>query len=121
MVFDVAAVLRNSRLALRAGGVLLATAPGISQISQYDMQRWGDYWRFTTASLRRLMSMAFPGDAVEIASFGNVRAASALLYGLAAEELSTTELEMRDDDYPVTLTIRAARAAAAPAAFYEPT
>jgi hypothetical protein len=33
---------------LKPGGVLLATVSGISQISRYDMYRWGDYWRFTT-------------------------------------------------------------------------
>ena len=28
---------------------------GISQISRYDMERWGEYWRFTDASTKRIL------------------------------------------------------------------
>jgi len=49
VIYDVQAAVVNAHCALKAGGVLLATFPGISQISRYDMDRWGDYWRFTDA------------------------------------------------------------------------
>ena len=49
-IYDVRAAVANSFRALKDGGVLLATLPGISQICRYDMEQWGDYWRFTDAS-----------------------------------------------------------------------
>lgn len=57
---DVRAGAANVYAALRPGGVVLATFPGISQISRYDMDRWGDYWRFTTLSAQRLFEEVFP-------------------------------------------------------------
>jgi SAM-dependent methyltransferase len=95
-IYDVRAVLRTLYRILKPGGVLLATFPGISQISRYDMDRWGDYWRFSTASAHRLCH-------------GNVLAASAYLYGLASEELRSDELEFNDPDYQLLLTLRAAK------------
>ena len=73
---------------LTPGGTLLATFPGISQISRYDMDRWGEYWRFTTLSARRLLEAYFPPSQVSVASFGNVLATVAFLHGLAAEDLA---------------------------------
>jgi hypothetical protein len=40
---------------------------------------------------------------------GNVLAATAFLYGLAAEELSREELDHLDLRYPVTIGIRATK------------
>ena len=108
-IFDLRAVVENCRRLLKPGGVLLATVPGISQISRYDMERWGDYWRFTPASLRRLLSGCFPPEAIEVGAHGNVRAASAFLYGLAEHELTAEELNYVDEDYPITITARAVR------------
>ena len=51
-VYDFHAAVTNCYAALKPGGVLLATFPGISQISRYDMDRWGDYWRFATRSAK---------------------------------------------------------------------
>jgi hypothetical protein len=74
------------------------------------MDRWGDYWRFTTLSARRLFEAAFPPECVSVEAHGNVLAAAALLYGLAAEDLRTKELETDDPDYEVVITVRAVRA-----------
>ena len=60
LIFDVQSAVETLYRILKPGGVLLATVPGISQISRYDMDRWGDYWRFTSASIVRLLSNAFP-------------------------------------------------------------
>ncbi|MGH2536478.1 MAG: class I SAM-dependent methyltransferase [Candidatus Promineifilaceae bacterium] len=95
---------------LKAGGVLLATAPGISQISRYDMDRWGDYWRLTSASAARLFGSAFSNGQVEISAYGNVLAATAFLHGLSAEELRPDELAQRDPDYQLLIAIRARKA-----------
>lgn len=110
-IYDARAALGHCRRILKPGGVLLATVPGISQISRYDMDRWGDFWRFTQASMRRMLEERFPPANVDIRLYGNVRAASAFLYGLAAEELKNKELDHSDDDYPVIIAARAVRAA----------
>ncbi len=105
-IFDTRAVIANCQRLLKPGGVLLATVPGISQISRYDADRWGDFWRFTPAALRRLLAQRFAAGAITIEVYGNVRAASAFLYGLAAEELSPAELDFADEDYPVLIASR---------------
>jgi SAM-dependent methyltransferase len=97
------------RNALRPGGVALISIPGISQISRYDMDRWGDYWRFTDASARRLFSDVFGAENVAVVSYGNVFVACALLHGLVVQDLREAELDYHDEDYQVTIGIRAVR------------
>jgi len=94
---------------LRPGGVALVTVPGISQISRYDMDRWGDYWRFTDASVRRLFADVFGAENVAVTTYGNVLASCAFLHGLAAHELKQEELDHHDPNYQVIIGIRAVR------------
>jgi SAM-dependent methyltransferase len=47
--------LTNCHDALKPGGSVLITVAGISQISRYDADRWGDYWRFTPQGLEFLL------------------------------------------------------------------
>ena len=109
-IFDVRAAVANCHAALKHGGVVLATVPCISQISQYDMERWGDFWRFTTLSARRLFEEGFAGGTVEIQAHGNALAATAFLQGLATQELTAEELDHCDPVYQLIVTIRAVRA-----------
>ena len=106
-IYDVRGAIRNAYEALKPGGVLLATLPGISQVSRYDMDRWGDYWRFTTLSAERLFAESFGAGNASIQSHGNVLAAVSLLHGLASGELQPDELDAPDADYQVLITIRA--------------
>ena len=108
-VFDLRSALANARRALAPGGVLLATVPGISQLSRYDADRWGEFWRLTAQSAARLAQEAFGPRAVTVRSFGNVMSAVALLHGLAAEELTQAELAALDPDYEVLVAIRAVK------------
>ncbi len=102
VIFDVGAAVRGVRRMLHPGGVALFTVPGITQVSRFDMDRWGDYWRFTEASLRRLLEPVF--TSVEVHAYGNVATATAFLQGLAVEDLpSIAILEHHDRDYPVLL------------------
>lgn len=109
VIYDVKAAIANCYRALKPGGVLLATFPGISQISRHDMNRWGDYWRFTDLSARRLFEEVFPASNVQIETHGNVLVAVAFLHGLAADELEQDELDYVDADYQVSITVRAIR------------
>jgi SAM-dependent methyltransferase len=104
LVYDVRAAIATLRRILAPGGVCLITVPGISQI---DSGAWRDswYWSFTTASLRRALEDGFGRDA-QVESFGNVLAATAFLYGLSASELATSELDVTDASYPVTVAAR---------------
>lgn len=111
-IYDVPAAVRTLNRILKPGGVLLATFPGISQISRYDMDRWGEYWRSTTLSARMLFEDVFPAANVAVEAHGNVLAAIAFLQGLAAEELRQEELDHRDPDYEVLITVRAVKAEA---------
>ncbi len=106
VIYDVQSALKELHRIMKPGGVLLATVPGISQISRHDMERWGDYWRFTTLSVQRLFAEAFPGSDVRTKAYGNVLTAVASLHGLAAEELKKEELDYYDPDYEVLIAVR---------------
>ena len=112
LVYDVRAALGVLHAALRPGGVLLATVPGISQIEDGE---WGGtwYWGFTALSARRLVADTFPGGAVEVEAHGNVLASVAFLEGVAAGELTPAELDHPDPLYPLLITVRAEKARAA--------
>lgn len=108
-VYDVRSAIRTLQRILRPGGVLLATVPGISQISRFDMDRWGDYWRFSSATVRRLFGAHFDAAELEIRSAGNALSTTAFLFGLSARELAPGELAHRDPAYELVLGIRARR------------
>lgn len=109
-IYDFRAALGHLHRILRPGGKLLATFPGISQISRYDMDRWGDFWRFTSLSARQLFEESFPAGNVTVQAHGNVLSAIAFLEGLAVEELKREELDQPDLDYELLITVRAVKA-----------
>ncbi len=105
-IYDLKSALKNLYRSLKPGGVILATLPGISQISHYDQERWGDYWRFTSSSVEKLFKETFPNSKIKVKAYGNVLAASSFLYGLAAEELTQKELDYQDSSYELLITAR---------------
>lgn len=107
VIEDVKAAIANSYRALKTDGVLFVSLPGISQISRYDMDRWGDYWRFTDLSAKKLFGEIFGQQNVSIETFGNVLVACAFLHGLASCELKQKELNYNDPDYQLMITVRA--------------
>jgi SAM-dependent methyltransferase len=109
VIYDFRAAIRTLAHGLKPGGVLLMTNPGISRLCRPDVDLWGDYWRFTTLSMRRLLEEVFPPEQVRVEAYGNVLSASAALYGLAASELSSEELDLRDADYEVIIAARAVK------------
>ena len=111
LVYDVHAAVRTLARVLAPGGVALVTIPGITQISREDMDAWGQYWSFTSASARRMFEDAFGPDSVRVEAFGNVLSATAFLHGIAAEELTEEELLHCDRDFETLIAIRACRRA----------
>lgn len=109
LIANPAVAIRTVHRILKPGGVLLMSLPGISQISRWDMERWGDYWRFTTLSARHLVDSEFRSSSVEVHAEGNVLVAIAFLHGLAAQELETAELDDHDPDFEVMITVRAVK------------
>ena len=106
-IFDVQQAVTGACRVLKPGGVILATMSGLSQISRYDMDRWGDYWRFTEKSVRSLFEPVF-SRILDIRTYGNVLAASALLQGLCVEDLPDyTQLDVVDQDYQVLVAVAA--------------
>ncbi len=109
-IADTKAAVAGTRRLLAPGGVLLATVPGISQISTVDDDAWGDWWRFNERGTRLLFEAEYGAENVTIERHGNVQAAAAFLYGMAAEDLETAELEREDPDYHMIICVRAVRA-----------
>ncbi|HVE69467.1 MAG TPA: methyltransferase domain-containing protein [Solirubrobacteraceae bacterium] len=107
-VYDVPAALRQARRVLRPGGVLLATVPSASRVTDPPAT---DYWRFTPPGLARLLAEAFGPGATTVQARGNVLATVAFLEGLAAEDLERSELSDDDERLPLIVCARAVRGA----------
>jgi SAM-dependent methyltransferase len=109
LIFDMAAAVRALHAALKPGGVALVTVPGISPI---DRGEWGRswYWSLTAASAQRLFAPPFGEANIRVDWHGNLFAATAFLRGAACEEVRQAKLDLRDEAYPVTITVRARRA-----------
>lgn len=91
---------------LKPGGVILVTVPGVAHKSRReDMEKWGDCWRFTSLSMKRLFQEVFESDEIRVESRGNVLAASAFLQGLAVEDVLQTDLDFRDAEYEVSIAL----------------
>ncbi len=109
VIYDVHGAIKNLHRTLKPGGVVLITVNGVCRICRPDYELWGDYWRFTSLSMRRLLEEAFPPDSITVEAHGNVLTATAFMHGLAVEELKRAELELHDPDYEVSITARAVR------------
>lgn len=108
-IFDFKSAVKHCYDALVPGGVLLVTVPGITQISRYDMDHWGEYWRFTSLSISRVFSDVFGEDRINTETFGNVLSSSAFLYGLSSKDLRISDLEYNDCDYELIITVKATK------------
>jgi SAM-dependent methyltransferase len=115
LIYDVEAAIGTIHRILKPGGVALITVPGISQLNRHDRETWGDYWcwGFTARTLERLFREHFQSGDVEVEAHGNVLAATAFLYGLGRGELTRRELDFRDPEYQLLITVRAQKGGAA--------
>jgi glycosyltransferase involved in cell wall biosynthesis len=110
LIYDMQAAVIQMYRALKPGGVILLTVPGISQL---DRRTWANtwFWSLTRWSADRLFSDIFGAANVDIETHGNVFAATAFLQGLAVEEVTTAKLDTVDVAYPVIVAVRAQKSA----------
>jgi SAM-dependent methyltransferase len=109
LIIDVAPALKVVQRVLKPGGIVLATFPGISQIS---VDEWSKIWcwSFTSRSAARLFGDVF-GDNFACMTFGNTLAATCFLQGMAAEELPVANLDHHDPNCELLIAVRAWKAA----------
>lgn len=120
VIYDLRAAIQTLYRILKPGGIVLATVPGITQISHYtsdtdtwtpDSDNWTDYWcwSFTTLSAQKVFAEAFPKANIKVQAYGNVFVAISFLEGLAIEELHSEQLSYHDPDYQVLITVKAVK------------
>lgn len=109
VIYNYMDAIRGAAQLLAPGGTLLCTLSGIAQISRYDMDRWGDYWRFTTLSAQRSFGEVFGESNLTVDYGGNCYAAINFLRGIALEELDKTKLTVKDPNYPIVISIIATK------------
>jgi SAM-dependent methyltransferase len=109
VVYDARAAVRTLERALKPGGVLLLTVAGLCPAARPDRDLWGDYWRFTSLSTRRLLEEEFPASNVHVEAYGNLASAIAFMRGLAAQDLPIDQLAPADPDYEILIAARAQR------------
>ena len=78
--------------------------------NRYDADRWGDYWRLTDQSARKLFEAQFLPENVTVTTYGNALSATSFLEGLAAGELSHVDLDVQDPDYQLVVAVSAVKA-----------
>jgi glycosyltransferase involved in cell wall biosynthesis len=106
LIFDLPQAANRLYSALRPGGILLLTVPGISAI---DRGEWGAnwLWSFTGTSIGRLFEPCFGTKGLQVDAHGNVFSATAFIQGVALEEIDSCKLAVNDPAYPVIITLRA--------------
>jgi hypothetical protein len=110
MIYDIGLSVERLCSMLKPGGVLLLTSHGTSKIGRHlDTDGWAEYWHITQQAAKNLFEENFDGEA-EVDAYGNVLAATCALHGLASEELTPEELDYKDRNFDVIVTVRAVRA-----------
>jgi glycosyltransferase involved in cell wall biosynthesis len=106
LVYDMQTAVKEMYHALKPGGVLLLTCPGITQIYPgNEGENW--FWSLTRAAAENLFAAVFGVANVAVEARGNVYAAVCFLEGLALEEVDAAKLDVLDTAYPVIVTVRA--------------
>jgi peptidoglycan/xylan/chitin deacetylase (PgdA/CDA1 family) len=108
LVYDVRAALGHAVRVLKPGGVLLCTLGALGRVDP-ESGADGDFWRFTEASVRRLLAEHLPAECFEVTTVGNVHLGAAFLYGLALDEIDPALREVNDPSFPLLVLARAVK------------
>ena len=108
LIYDVDRAVATLHRILRPGGVVLATFPGISQLSGDEWSRtWS--WGFDSRLVRELFACRFGENNVAVEAHGNSLATAAFLQGLATADLTPEQLDADEKGCEMLLTVRAVR------------
>lgn len=108
LIYDVDRAVATLHRILRPGGVVLATFPGISQLSGDEWSRtWS--WGFDSRLARRLFASRFGEHNVTVEAHGNSLAAVAFLQGLATVELTPAQLDVEEAGCELLVAVRAVK------------
>jgi SAM-dependent methyltransferase len=108
LIYDVGRAVATIHRILRPGGVVLATFPGISQLSGDEWSRtWS--WALGSRLARQLFASRFGEGNVTVEAHGNSLAAAAFLQGLATVELTPAQLGAHEAGCELLVTVRAVR------------
>jgi SAM-dependent methyltransferase len=108
LIYDVDRAVATLHRILRPGGVVLATFPGISQLSGDEWSRtWS--WGFDSRLARRLFASRFGEHNVTVEAHGNSLTAVAFLQGLATVELTPAQLGVEEADCELLVAVRAVK------------
>ena len=108
LIYDVDLAVATLHRILRPSGVVLATFPGISQLSGDEWSRtWS--WGFDSRLARRLFATCFGEHNVTVEAHGNSLAAAAFLQGLATVDLNPAQLDADEAGCELLVAVRAVR------------
>ena len=107
---DPAAGARELHRILAPGGTVLVTVPTMGPEDIGDEDRW----RFMPLGVRALFEAEFGPDNVSVQAYGNMLTGIAHWSGLAQEDMPKRAWRLQDPVYPVSLGVRATKAASEP-------
>jgi SAM-dependent methyltransferase len=108
LIYDVGRAVATLHRILRPGGVVLATFPGISQLSGDEWSRtWS--WGFDSLLASRLFACRFGEHNVIVEAHGNSLTAAAFLQGLATVDLTPAQLDADEAGCELLVTVRAVK------------
>ena len=104
-IFDVESAIKGIYQMLKKDGKCIVTLDGpSSHVSRYDMERWGDYWRFTNLSAK----LAFERSNFKVEHctvYGNPYACSAQLNGFCLQDVDQSKLFPSNQDYQLLIAL----------------
>ena len=104
-IFDVESAIKGIYQMLKKDGKCIVTLDGpSSHVSRYDMERWGDYWRFTNLSAK----LAFERSNFKVEQctvYGNPYACSAQLNGFCLQDVDQSKLFPSNQDYQLLIAL----------------
>jgi SAM-dependent methyltransferase len=108
LIYDLESAIATAARILRPGGTILATFPGISQISTDEWRRtWA--WALSAELAHRLFARAFDEANVAVRAYGSSFAAACFLQGVAAEELKQAALDEDEPECELLVAVRASK------------
>ncbi len=105
-IFDFNKAIESIFKMLKENGTALVTVAGISQISRYDADRWGDFWRFNPMGIEKCFSEKFGASNTMLNLYGSNYSATMFLNGFCFEECNYKKINFHDNNYPLIIGLK---------------